>query len=337
MKRKMLVIGVLGLLAIGLAGCMALFNRAPIAEFSWSPATPYAGFPVTFDASLSHDPDRCDEIVSYKWDFGDGTTITESSPKVTHTYKDDSKRLPGGVYIVTLKVTDSHGCSSSLTKNIRVLNPNPEIKDIDIYDYNGYRYEAGDRLRFCANALDPASLGLKSIAQIKWDFGDRSAPQYGQCVNHCYSRGCRYYTIKVTVTDDDRATASLEETIFIYCKDGCPKAVIQITPSRVHKDDTVILNGRSSYDRDRCCVPCPDCPRDCSLDPACNGRYYCDGTDRIVSWRWEIFPPTGDSIVRWGARIEFTPTQTGSYLIQLSVKDDENNWDTTVKQIEVLP
>ena len=329
MQRKMLVAGALGLLAIGLAGCMALFNQPPVASFTWTPSEPYAGSPVTFDASLSHDPDRCDEITEYLWDFGDGVKATGSI--VHHTYQDN------GTYSVTLTVMDRCGKKDSLTKNISVLNPSPEIECINVYDLNGYRYEAGDTLRFCVEALDPASLGINSIAQVKWTFGDGSAPQYGTCVEHCFSRGCRYYDIQVTVTDDDGATASLEKTIFIYCKDGCPKAVIQITPSRVHKDDTVILNGRSSYDRDRCCVPCPDCPRDCSLDPACNGRYYCDGTDRIVSWRWEIFPPTGDSIVRWGARVEFVPTQTGSYLIQLSVKDDENNWDTATKQIEVLP
>ena len=325
--RKLAVVGTLGLLAVMLAGCMALFNRPPVASFTWSPAEPYAAQDVTFDATASYDPDQ-NEITEYLWDFGDGTKASGSI--VHHTYQDN------GTYSVTLTVMDRCGKKDSLTKKISVLNPSPEIECIDIYDYNG-RYEAGDTLRFCVEALDPASLGIKSIAQVEWIFGDGSAPQYGTCVEHCYCQGCRYYTVKVTVTDDDGAAKSFERVIFIHCKDGCPKAVIQIAPSEVHKDDTVILNGRNSYDRDRCCVPCPDCPRDCSLDPACNGRYYCNGTDRIVSWRWEIFPPKGGSIVRWGARIEFTPTQTGSYLIQLSVKDDENNWDTTVKQIEVLP
>jgi len=325
--RKLAVVGTLGLLAVMLAGCMALFNRPPVASFTWSPAEPYAAQDVTFDATASYDPDQ-NEITEYLWDFGDGTKASGSI--VHHTYQDN------GTYSVTLTVMDRCGKKDSLTKKISVLNPSPEIECIDVYDLNGYRYEAGDTLRFCVEALDPASLGIKSIAQVKWTFGDGSAPQYGTCVEHCFSRGCRYYDIQVTVTDDDGATAEMEKRIYIYCKDGCPTAVIQVSPSEIHKDNTVVLNGRASHDNDRCCVPCPTY-RDCSdLAPTCNGC-YCDGTDRIVSWKWEIFPPTGDSIVRWGARIEFTPTQTGSYLIQLSVKDDENNWDTATKQIEVLP
>jgi len=327
--RKFAVAGVLGLLAVTLTGCMALFDRPPVASFTWTPREPYAAQVVIFDASISSDSDRCDEIIEYLWDFGDGTKA--SGVIVRHTYADD------GTYSVRLTVKDKFGKEDTLAKQITVLNPSPVVKRIDIYDYNGPPHEAGDRLRFSVEALDPASLGLKSIVQVKWEFGDGSAPAYGRSIDHCYSQGCRYYLVRVTVTDDDGDEAPLEEEVFIRCKDGCPTAVIQVSPSEIHKDNTVVLNGRASHDNDRCCVPCPDCPRDCSLGPACNGRCYCDGTDRIVSWRWEIFPPTGDSIVRWGARIEFTPTQTGSYLIQLSVKDDEKHWDTVTKQIEVLP
>ena len=60
-------------------------------------------------------------IDSWEWDFGDGTTITinyPDDPNVSHLYTDD------GDYLVSLTVTDSDGCSNSITKTVSVV-PNP--------------------------------------------------------------------------------------------------------------------------------------------------------------------------------------------------------------------
>jgi PKD repeat protein len=56
---------------------------------------------ITFDASHSYDKDGT--IVSYKWDFGDGTTAT--GMVVSHTF------TAFGNYRVTLTVTDNDGYS----------------------------------------------------------------------------------------------------------------------------------------------------------------------------------------------------------------------------------
>lgn len=322
MKRWWMVV-FLGLLAILLAGCMAIFNKPPVPVFTWFPRQPYAGDLVTFDGRNSYDPDN-DRIIEYLWDFGDGNKAT--GPLVHHIYQDN------GVYSVTLTVKDRFGKKATLSKDILILNPPPEIRAIKIYDLNGYRYEAGDILRFCVEALDPAQLGINSIVKVRWDFGDGFVA-YGTCVEHCFSRGCRYYTITVTVWDDDGDEATVQKEIFIYCKDRPPRAIIHFSPSEPHKNEAMVLDGRASYDNDRCFVPC-----NVSLNSSCRScRPVCDGKERIISWKWEIFPPTGSSIVRWGSRIEFVPTQTGSYLIRLSVKDDEGNWATIVREIEVLP
>ena len=45
--------------------------------------------------------DLTNDIISYQWDFGDGTTSNESNP--THTYEEE------GMYPLTLTVTDEHG------------------------------------------------------------------------------------------------------------------------------------------------------------------------------------------------------------------------------------
>jgi subtilisin family serine protease len=82
-------------------------NTAPVAV----PGGPYKGrafSPVTFDASGSFDGDAGDFVSVYVWNFGDGSTVTTSSPVVTHAY-------PAGNndYVVTLTVKDKYRVSSA--------------------------------------------------------------------------------------------------------------------------------------------------------------------------------------------------------------------------------
>jgi PKD repeat protein len=89
-------------------------EKAPIADFTWNPYYPQRGETVTFDASIST-PDG-GVIVSYAWDFGDGTPIVEESyPIITHVY------ATAGDYMVTLNVTDSEGRWDTETKTITVV------------------------------------------------------------------------------------------------------------------------------------------------------------------------------------------------------------------------
>jgi parallel beta-helix repeat protein len=66
---------------------------------------------VYFDGSLSYDLDG--EIVSYKWDYGDGTTGTGKYG--WHQYCDCK------TYYVTLTVTDNDGLIGKLTKSVEVV------------------------------------------------------------------------------------------------------------------------------------------------------------------------------------------------------------------------
>ena len=65
---------------------------------------------VVFDASNSVVEG---EIISYKWNFGDGTN--GSGKTVSHSYTE------AGTYQVTLNVTDNHGLSSFETLTINVI------------------------------------------------------------------------------------------------------------------------------------------------------------------------------------------------------------------------
>ena len=100
-------------------------NQPPHAEFSFSPASPTVGDAVTFDASGSSDSDG--SIISYAWDFGDGSTA--SGATTSHTF------VSSGTYAVRLTVTDDDGDSASADTSLSVTNPGgpaPSFPPIDV-------------------------------------------------------------------------------------------------------------------------------------------------------------------------------------------------------------
>jgi len=93
---------------------VAVVPEPPHAEFTYSPDFPIVGETVLFDASAST-PDG-GTIVSYIWNFGDGTPeVTETDPTTTHTYSSV------GSFNATLIVTDTEGLSDIAWRVINVL------------------------------------------------------------------------------------------------------------------------------------------------------------------------------------------------------------------------
>lgn len=88
---------------------MNLWNEPPVAEFT----NTVNGLEVTFDASLSYDFEG--EIVSYDWEFGDGTTGT--GVIIQHNY------INNGDYGVNLTVKDKDGKTDkkSVIVNVNVI------------------------------------------------------------------------------------------------------------------------------------------------------------------------------------------------------------------------
>ena len=86
-----------------------------VATFVFSPNTPQALQEVHFDASDSK-PGTGRSIVSYDWDFGDGTK--KSGVTTQHDFS------PSGVYLVTLTVTDSAG---EKVKNAQPVTVSPVL------------------------------------------------------------------------------------------------------------------------------------------------------------------------------------------------------------------
>jgi PKD repeat protein len=85
-------------------------NRPPVAAFTASPESPTVLQTIIFDGSTSYDSDGY--VVSFTWDFGDGSGA--SNPVVSHNYSRASS------YPVRLTVTDNLGSSHTSMKTIVV-------------------------------------------------------------------------------------------------------------------------------------------------------------------------------------------------------------------------
>ena len=185
-----------------------LLNRPPVASFSESAETVYTGETITFNASTSYDPDG--SIVSYFWDFGDGTNAMGVT--ADHAYADDD------VYIVTLTVTDDDGETASKSAVKTVSNRPPIASFTDnatMVDINGViRFNASD-------SYDPDG----SILSYFWDFGDGTNATMAVILDHAYTKDGNY-TVTLTVTDDDGAPSSVSTTIIVKASWGWPLVLI---------------------------------------------------------------------------------------------------------------
>ena len=85
-------------------------NQSPVAVATANPDHGSAPLTVSFSSDGSYDPDGT--IVSYSWDFGDGTTSTEQNP--SHTYNGVNK------YSARLTVTDDQNATNTKAITIDV-------------------------------------------------------------------------------------------------------------------------------------------------------------------------------------------------------------------------
>ena len=245
-------------------------DLVPIAKFTYSPLTPYTGETVTFNATASYDLDGT--IVSYEWDFGDTTTGT--SDVTTHTYADD------GIYKVTLNVTDNDGLSSIFSNDVTVLNRPP----VAVFTESAESVPTGDVIYFNASdSFDPDG----DIVSYVWDLGDGTIGVTGVTVEHSYA-GRGTYTVTLTVTDDDGATASTNATKIVHNRP--PVAVFTESAKTVDTGDDIHFNAGDSYDPD----------------------------GEIASYSWDFGDETGAT----GVMVSHAYMDDGVYTVTLTVTDD---------------
>ncbi|MFF1954394.1 S8 family serine peptidase [Kitasatospora herbaricolor] len=148
----------------------------------------------SFDASLTTGTG-----LTYRWDFGDGTTGTGVKP--THSY------ASYGTYTVKLTVTDGSGRTGGNRTTFRLLEPNHNDKPVAAV--GGFCTVNGNCVLEAQNSYDPDG----TIVAYSWNFGDGTTGS-GQSVNHTFpSAASGRYTTTLTVTDDKGGTGGGTKTV----------------------------------------------------------------------------------------------------------------------------
>jgi PKD repeat protein len=151
---------------------------------------------VTFDSTGSTDLDG--SIVSYLWDFGDGSTSTLANPQHTYT-------VPGN-YVVILTVTDNLGVATTNTVSLAVTAPNqiPVAKFVVIPPTGPAPLSI---VLTSDESYDPDG----AVGNREWTFSD-GGTYYGNTAYHTFSRSGTY-TVTLTVYDNRGAKGSSMQTV----------------------------------------------------------------------------------------------------------------------------
>jgi glucose/arabinose dehydrogenase len=176
-------------------------NRQPVANASVSQDSGRAPLSVIFDASGSVDPD--DDPLSFRWDFGDGTS---SSERVVE------KRYDAGIYSASLLVTDANGATSRVDR-IRIVSGNERPSAVIQEPGADRRYHEGEIVVFTGLGIDPDG-GLLPCEVFTWNVIfhhlGHTHPFLGPLEGVCGSRfqvdshgeEQIFYEIRLTVKDD---------------------------------------------------------------------------------------------------------------------------------------
>jgi PKD repeat protein len=160
--------------------------------------------PVCFAYAPSFDTGG--EVVSYAWDFGDGTTA--AGAEVLHTYAQD------GAYTVTLVVTDDHGLSDTVSTTATVVNVAPMVAA-----FAGATLLPGETYLAAGSFTDPGADAWSATVDYGDGSGENALALAGTTfmLSHVYEQAGTF-TVKVSIADD-HVTSTGSQTVTVLTPD----------------------------------------------------------------------------------------------------------------------
>jgi PKD repeat protein len=173
---------------------------APSGDWVNSPVNPVVGENVIFNASGVL-PAPGHRIVSYSWNFGDGTT--GGGMLTTHTFTQPN------TYNVVLTVTDEAGGVIVLPHQLTIGTGAPTAA------FTASVANAATHTMNFDGSSSSASGGA-TIVQYQWAFGDGLfATSTTPTVNHTYLAGTGSYSVTLTVTDSFGRRGSVTNSVTV--------------------------------------------------------------------------------------------------------------------------
>jgi len=259
------------------------------------------GQPTAFAVTAS--PGGNDPIVSFAWDFGDGSPILEGpverSP--THTYANN------GTYTTRVTVTDVNGSTDEASVQVVVADLDPIVEVV-----GPVLGVEGQALVFSAGNTREGGPG-DPLRALRWSFGDgtpvvNKRPDERD-VTHVFERDGAVVVTLTAVDEDDERPATKNVTIF----DVSPAADFAvlfppgtntgIEGEALRLDATTSTSGAPS--------------------------------DPITTYRWDL----GNGVVREGpelATLDYAWPDNGTFLVRLTVEDEDGSEDSAEFTVEIV-
>jgi alpha-tubulin suppressor-like RCC1 family protein/chitodextrinase len=229
------------------------------------------------------------DITSYAWDLGDGTI--GSGITATHTYG------LAGSYVAELTVTSTSGATARTTRAIEVVEAGGNLPPTAAFTAAPLIGNPGAITSFDAStSSDPDG----DVVAWEWDLGDGTLAS-GQSIDHVYTVSGSY-TVVLTVTDDDGATASATEQIHV---NHPPIAAFSVSPGAGVAPLEVTVNASGASDLD----------------------------GQIQRFAWDF--GDGTTVEDGGVLETHVYTEPGTYDVVLTVEDDGGLTDSTDRTVTV--
>jgi PKD repeat protein len=193
--------------------------------------------PVADLTVTAEDPDG--QVISFTWDFGDGSPVVETmAPASSHDYGGS------GRWMVEVVAMDNEGANSTTVFWVEVTEPSGEDPpSVDAGE--DVVTEVGKAVQFEADA----TAGSAPIANYSWDLdGDGTEDAEGRLQTYAYDTPGTYL-VRVTVTDSNGLTAEDTTTVVVHPE-------VNLAPVPVPSVEQWVRPGRSldfrelSYDPD---------------------------------------------------------------------------------------
>jgi PKD repeat protein len=166
------------------------------AEFSYSSIKPTIQDTISF---VDESKDVGGYLVSWYWDFGDGTASTSKNPVHKFTLK--------GNHTVALTVTDNNTATSSIVHVVVVHNLPPVAN----FSFSPANPVVNVDVQFTDTSTDPENLTFSSW---HWDFGDGTNSTLQNPAHRFATR--RSYNVTLTIADDENATSSIVHVVVVH-------------------------------------------------------------------------------------------------------------------------
>jgi PKD repeat protein len=204
-----------------------IVNRPPVAVVD-SLIYSCTGMTILLNGSLSHDPDS--DPITANWDFGDGTSSTETNPAHVFTKP--------GFYSVKLYLSDGFAEQPTTATIPVIIEGSPQafqgFIDTTICVNTSLTFDG-------TRSNDPNG----PLGSYSWDFGD-GINALGSVVTHAYSKpGTYYVTLTVVGNGSGRCSRVNQATSTIHVVEG-PTAEFSL-PEAVSIGEEITVDASTSH------------------------------------------------------------------------------------------